>query len=596
MSLVGVSDLLEQARASYLAGEFDAARRSFGVVLAQDPLSSEALMGLAQVALAKGEPGVAMGFLERILAVDPAHTDARLTLADVWLKGGQPGQARIAGEQVLSQIPGHPPAHFLLGHVFWALGDFPAAFDHFSKARLDLVPALFGQLQYVCHQRLAAADWRGYDAQAAFFERSVDAGLPVWQPLLPMLTSGSQAYIARATRSYAANHVPPKTPLWQDPARPDDGKIRLGFLTAELWNHPVAHLMRGPLEQLDRDRFEVVAFSYGPVSDDPVRKRLIAAFDEVHEVGGLSDEDAARQVHARGIDIAVTLNGLANLARPGVLAHRPAAVQVSLLGYPGTMASPFVDYLIADSGVVPEADFAHFAEKIVWMPDTYQPTDDQAEIGVPPSRADEGLPEGAFVFMAYNIAYKISPATFYAWMRILRRVEGSVLWLPIGEPGASVNFRREAQMRGVDPARLIFAQPRLERGVHIARHQLADLFLDTLPYNAHSTASDALWAGLPVISCRGTTFPGRVCASLLSAAGLGDLVTTTVAEYENLAVALASDPARLAGVRARTRAARTSPLFDTARYTRHLEQAFSTMREISLAGEAPRAFAVDPGP
>ncbi|HTZ37203.1 MAG TPA: glycosyltransferase, partial [Stellaceae bacterium] len=294
------------------------------------------------------------------------------------------------------------------------------------------------------------------------------------------------------------------------------------------------------------------------------------------------------------IDIAVDLTGYTAHARTGILAYRPAPVQVNFLGYPGTLGADYVDYLVADRFVVPEDCRRFYAEQVVYLPDTYQPRDDALAIAEPaPSRAEAGLPEHGFVFCCFNSLHKITPPVFAIWMRLLHRVAGSVLWLLEGEPAAMAHLRDHAAAHGVAGERLVFA-PRQPIEQHLARHRCADLFLDTLPYNAHTTASDALWAGLPLLTCAAPSgFAGRVAGSLLHAAGLPELVTFSLADYEALARRLADEPQRLRALREKLgRARKAAPLFDTARFCRHLEQAYDTMSQRRQRGEPPAAFAL----
>jgi predicted O-linked N-acetylglucosamine transferase (SPINDLY family) len=295
------------------------------------------------------------------------------------------------------------------------------------------------------------------------------------------------------------------------------------------------------------------------------------------------------------VDIAVDLTGHTQDGRLGILAHRPAPVQVSYLGYPGTTGADFIDYVIADPTVLPRDHQPYFTERIVHLPDCYQANDSTRTIAArTPTRREAGLPDEGFVFCCFNNNYKITRPIFDIWMRLLGAAEGSVLWLRQDNGDAQVNLRREAAARGIDPSRLLFAT-RVELQDHLARHRLADLFLDTLPYNAHTTASDALWAGLPLLTCRGASFAGRVATSLLGAVGLPELATSDLAEYEALALRLATDPPLLRGFRQRLQQSRsTCPLFDTDRFRRHIESAYVTMWELQRGGEGPRSFNVEP--
>ncbi len=294
------------------------------------------------------------------------------------------------------------------------------------------------------------------------------------------------------------------------------------------------------------------------------------------------------------MDIAIDLKGYTHDFRPGILAHRPSPIQASYLGYPGTMGLPFIDYLIADKTVAPFEHQAFYTEKIVHLPDCYQVNDSKRTIaGRTPTRQEAGLPEEGFVFCCFNGNWKITPDVFDVWMRLLHAAGGSVLWLFRDNERTEQNLRREAQARGIDPARLVFAG-RLPLEDHLARHRLADLFLDTLPYNAHTTTSDALWAGLPLVTMLGEGFAGRVAASLLYAIGLPELVTHSLQEYEALASRLAADPMLLQSYSNRVKTNRlTYPLFDTGRFRRHIETAYLQMWDLWQRGERPRSFKVE---
>jgi predicted O-linked N-acetylglucosamine transferase (SPINDLY family) len=333
-------------------------------------------------------------------------------------------------------------------------------------------------------------------------------------------------------------------------------------------------------ETHDRSRFELSVFSFGPPSQEPIRTRFEAACEDFVDVRLKSDRQIALLARDRHIDIAIDLKGFTQDNRVGIFALRAAPLQVSYLGYPGTMATPYIDYLIADRTVIPESSQPNFSEKIVTLPHSYQVNDAKRVIADRTfSREACGLPRAGFVFCCFNNCYKITPATFAIWMRILNQVEGSVLWLLEDNPTASANLRREAVRAGISAERLVFAA-RMAPPEHLARHRLADLFIDTLPCNAHTTASDALWAGLPVLSCLGSGFAARVAASLLNAIRLPELITSTPGEYQQLAVALASDAQRLAHIRQRLAEHRlTTPLFDTRLFTTHLEAAYSRIYE-----------------
>jgi protein O-GlcNAc transferase len=346
------------------------------------------------------------------------------------------------------------------------------------------------------------------------------------------------------------------------------------------------------LENHDRSRFEVTAISFGSHTDSMTR-RIEQASEHFVDVREKTDSEVAEFLRRREIDIAVDLKGFTQDSRSGILARRPAPVQVSYLGFPGTMGASYIDYILADSTVIAEQHFRLYSERVVWLPDTYQSNDNKRLIADHmPTRAECGLPEDAFVFCSFNSVYKINPQIFDIWMRLLAAKANGVMWLIEANSTAVRNLRREAERRSIAPERLIFA-PRMPLPDHLARSRQADLFLDTLPCNAHTTASDALWAGVPVLTCLGETFAGRVAASLLKAIGLSELITTSLEDYEALALKLAHDPALLVAVKSKLARNRdTHPLFDTAQFSRHIESAYLTMWERCQKGEPPEAFAV----
>jgi predicted O-linked N-acetylglucosamine transferase (SPINDLY family) len=353
-------------------------------------------------------------------------------------------------------------------------------------------------------------------------------------------------------------------------------------------------LIAGLFEIHDRSRFEVMGISYGRDDGSEIRARTVRAFDRFYDISSDDDRRVAGLITELEVDIAIDLTGYANDKRTEILARRPAPIQVTYLGYPGTSGADFIDYIIADPIVLPFDQQPWYTEKIVHLPETYQVNDSTRSLLAAPGRAQAGLPDDGFVFCCFNNSWKINAPVFDIWMRLLRQVNGSVLWLLRPNRVVIDNLRKEARARGVDPVRLVFAPP-LDLPEHLARHQLADLFLDTLPYNAHTTASDSLWAGVPIVTMLGKTFAGRVAASTLNAIGLSELVTRNLAQYEELALYLASDLPSLQSIRTKLAANRTThPLFDSDRFRRHIEAAYSRMWEIWQRGESPRSFRVDP--
>lgn len=449
-------------------------------------------------------------------------------------------------------------------------------------------PGLAGLLH---HAKASLCDWEGRDASKARIIDGARAGKPIAAPLVMLGISDrarDQLDCARAWSSQA----PALPPRWRG-ERYAHSRIRIAYLSSDLDEHAVAYLMAGVLEHHDRSRFEVFAISSGPDPEGGMRARLRRALEHFHDVRGRRDDEVAALVRALEIDIVVDLNGYTQGSRTGALAHRPAPVAVSYLGFPGTLGAAFVDYVIADRIVVPEVAHAQLTEHVVRLPDTFQANDDRRVIATrSPSRAEAGLPDGAFVFCAFGNSYKLSPALFDVWMRLLGRVEASVLWLLGGPPALTTNLRAEAARRGIDGRRLVFAS-RMPYADHLARYRCADLFLDTFPFNGGATVSDALWAGLPVVSVSGEALASRMAASVLHAAGTGELAAASLADYESRALALATDPPRLAATRAALAQQRaTCPLFDTARFCRHLESAYATMHARAQRGEAPASFDV----
>jgi predicted O-linked N-acetylglucosamine transferase (SPINDLY family) len=371
------------------------------------------------------------------------------------------------------------------------------------------------------------------------------------------------------------------------------GRIRLAYFSTDFKEHPVSYLLAKVLEQHDRDRFEIFGYSLHGKDQSNIRQRIEKSFDNFQDVEGISDLDIAHQARKDEIDIAVDLNGFTQNARTAIFAYRAAPIQINYLGYPGTLGADFIDYIIADTTLIPDQNQKYFSEKPIYLPNTYMPTDDsrvlsQKEI----MRSDLGLPEDAFVFCCFNNNYKISSAEFDIWMRILSKVPNSVLWLRKSNSFSHINLSNEAIKRKIDPSRIIFAE-KMPMPEHLARHRLADLFIDTFAFNAHTTATEALWAGLPVVTKLGQGFAARVAASLLNAVGLPELITKDEKEYENLILTLASKPRYLAKIKEKLLSnLSTHPLFDTEQYTKHLEDGFQQAYNNYYAGNPPMTIIV----
>ena len=447
---------------------------------------------------------------------------------------------------------------------------------------------------YLALCRMHCCDWRRLDSERSFISNALQRGEFVIDPVGMACLSDSPEKQLECAKIWARDRCPAAAPLWRGEQYSHE-RIRIGYLSADFRAHATAFLMAGVFEKHDRSRFEVIAISWSADDRSPMRDRLLNAFDRFVDVSDMTDAEAAKLIRDLEIDIAIDLKGYTNESRPAILAHRPAPVQAQYLGFPGTMGVDFIDYLIADRVLIPQSLRPVFSEQIVYLPDSYQCNDDRRDTaGRAPTRYESGLPPG-FVFCCFNSNQKILPDIFAVWMRLLTAVSGSVLWLLEDNQTAARNLRASAQSHGIDPERLIFAS-HTDPASHLARLRNADLFLDTLPYNAHTTASDALWAGLPLVTVQGTNFAGRVAASVLKAAGLPELVTGSLTEYENTARDLACNPGRLARIRQKLWENRSNcALFDTARFTRNLETAYRTIREKRAEGLPPADFSVADG-
>jgi predicted O-linked N-acetylglucosamine transferase (SPINDLY family) len=468
--------------------------------------------------------------------------------------------------------------------------DALAAFD---KA-LDLNPRIAQGAGHRLHAKLNLCDWTNLDAEITHLLSGLRDRQPVSVPFSILSIPSSAADQLQCARRYVDDQ-PSFPPLWRGQVYSHD-RIRVAYLSSDFREHPIAYLTIGLFEHHDRSRFETTAISFDVKDDSEYRHRIEAGFERFIDVASHSDRDVADLIRRLEIDIVIDLNGFTRDSRLGVLARRAAPIQVNYLGYAGTMGAEYYDYIIADATVVPAQQFEFYSEKAVWLPDTFLVNDAVRVIADrTPPRSELHLPESGFVFCCFNQSYKIDPTIFAVWMRLLQAVDGSVLWLKDNSPIASHNLRLEAERCGVASERLVFAPPVPRVADHLARQRQADLFLDTLNYNAHTTASDALWAGVPVLTCIGSTFAGRVAASLLRAVGLPELVTETLADYEALALRLAREPPLLHGVKAKLAHNReTFPLFDTGRFTRNIEAAYTTMWQRQQRGEPAHSFTVDP--
>jgi protein O-GlcNAc transferase len=565
---------------------------SYGRAIELRPDYADAINNAGIVLQELGRASEAVDLYRRLLELMPDRADAWNNMGAAYLAQERPEQARAAFEQALIHKPDFPEAFYNLGNARRELGDLSEAITAYRDA-LRLRPDYTEAFSRLVYHRAQACEWDGQQADQEKLLDMVRAGVRV-PPFYLLSTPASASDQLICARRWIGPLRPPPGTVFEHQISVGSDRIRLGYLSGDFHQHSTAHLMAELFECHDRDRFEVFAYSYGPDDKSPMRARLARAFDRFADIGALSHREAARLIHADKVDILVDLKGYTHHARPAISAHRPAPVQVSYLGYPATMGADFIDYIIVDPFVVPAGQQPFFSEKLVHLPGSYQVNDRRREVtGARTLRPDHGLPPEGLVLCSFNNSYKISPVFFDIWMRLLRSAPGSVLWLLETNGLVKGNLRSEAGKRGVDPARLIFA-PVVPPAEHLGRHRHADLFLDTLPCNAHTTASDALWAGLPVLTCSGDTFAGRVAGSLLMAMGMPELVTGSLEAYQQTALALARDPQRLVALRQKLQEKRdTSALFDLPKLTGNMEAAYARMWQTWLSQRKPVAFSIE---
>jgi len=564
------------------AGRFAEAERAARQALTHAGEHAASRFNLALCCEAQGRLDEALEHAERAMRAAPDE------IAPAGLKAQiEEGLGRLeaAGKTLTALLtrrkddPAVFPLYFQRAGIEQRQGLLPAAAQSFEHA-LKLEPKNDAALSELLFLRKQLADWHDLAALRERFRAGVAAGQTHLSPFCLLSDPSSRPQQRRCAERWSSRFPAGN----RTPRKPRDEVLRIGYLSADFCQHATAVLAAGLFEQHDRKRFAVFGYSTGPNDASAMRARLAAGFDRFVDALGWPTARLAAQIDADGIDILVDLKGHTHAAPTAVLALRPAPVQVSYLGFPGTSGAPFIDYLIGDAVVTPFAHAADYSETLVQLPGSYQINDRKRPIGATPSRRELALPDDAFVFCCFNQAYKLNPETFDAWARILAAVPGSVLWLLAGNDGAASrllasNLQREIASRGIDASRLVFASRRAY-AEYLALYQVADLFLDTWPYNAHTTASDALWAGCPVLTWLGDTFAGRVGASLLTAVGLPELIAPDLAGYVERAVALAGDNARMTRYREHLAlAGRDSALFDTAGTTRALEAAYERIAD-----------------
>ena len=529
------------------------------------------------------------------LEVDLENVFAHNNLGNLLARLGREDEAGACYERALAFDPASAEANNNMAIRRWTEGDLPGAKTHFSRALAARPEMAFSRAQKL-HVEAQMCEFESFDAFAAVSGTLGIEGAEVPPFATLAFEDSPERQLARA-RLYDQrrhrSHLPPLT----IPARPRRARLRIGYFSSDLYNHATLHLMAGLLRHHDRARFEIHAFSYGTVRDSHQQDLASGGMvDHFHDVKGFSDVAIAELARTGDLDIAIDLKGYTQGSRAGLLADRVAPLQLSYLGYPGSLGAEWCDYIVADRHVIPEAERPYYSEKVIYLPDCYQPNDDLRPIApIDDTREDHGLPSEGFVLCCFNQSYKISRAEFDIWMRLLARVDGAVLWLLRTNRWAEENLSRAAELRGIDPRRLVFAE-RCGPELHLARHRHADLFVDTFNVNAHTTATDALWTGLPVVTMQGRQFAARVAGSLLHNVGLPELVTEAPQAYESLVLDLMLSPERLAVLRDRlTRARSIEPLFQTTRYARHFERGLDMAFERWASGLPPDDLHVPAG-
>jgi len=572
-------------------GRFEDARESFERLLAIDPQSSASWCNLGNTFLRLRRLEDALASFDKALEIDPGHPDVLNNRGNALIELGRVEDAIASFDAALAANAKFADALANRANAKMRLGRHESAIEDYERL-LAVSPNFPYALGSLIDANLQVCNWNSLGPLRKRVRSELRAGNRVVRPFQFQAFNDSSRDQLRATQIWVNDLVRLSAPSWQGP-RYRHERVRLGYLSSDFREHAVGRLIVELLECHDRSRFETIAISFGADDGSELRARFQRGADQFIDVREKTDEEIAALVRSLEIDIAIDLNGYTENARINVLGRRPAPVQVSYVGFIGTMAVDFIDYMIADRHVIPAELACDYTEHIVTMPDCYWVNDTKRTVPeATPTRAQCGLPETGFVFCCFNNNHKISPEIFAIWMRMLQQIDGSVLWLFEGNQSAVRNLRRTAQSHGVSAERLVFA-PRMAPSDHLARHRLADLFVDTLPYNAHTTTVDALWAGLPVVTCMGKMFQGRVAASMLHAIDMPELVTHSLEAYEALALDLARNPAALALIKDKLVANRlTTPLFDTKRFARNIEAAYATMYERHQRGEQPQAFSV----
>lgn len=572
-------------------GSLEEAIEAYNKALAIKPDHAEAYHNIGNVLQAQGKLEKAIEAYNKSMVIKPDSADNYNNMGNALKEQDKLEEAITAYNKAVAIKPDYAEAYNNMGNVFQKQNKLEEAIEAYNKA-LAIKPDYDNARCQKLYHQAKICDWHSIAKDKKLLP-ALGTTKECVSPFSLLALEDEPEHHRIRSEKYAATKYPRKSDrTWAKPLQKPK-RLRIGYFSADFHNFPGMYLMAGLLEKHDRKKFEVSAFSYGPEKHDQMRKRIVNAVDHFIDVRAADTNTIVDLTKQRNIDIAIHRNGYTTNQRTELFASGLAPIQISYLGYPGTLGADFIDYVVADRVVIPEDMQLNYSEQIIYLPNTYQPTDNKRIISDKIiTRADIGLPNHGFVFCCFNQSYKISPVEFDIWMRLLQKVEGSVLWLLKSNKWAEQNLRLQAEARGVSAERIIFAE-KLPQAEHLARHRLADLFLDTFNYNAHTTASDALWAGLPVVTKTGQGFAARVAGSLLSAVGLPELVTTTEKSYEDLILGLATNPEKLAEVKRRLAINRlTKPLFNTELYTKHLENGYQKAYQNYFDGKQPQTINV----
>jgi protein O-GlcNAc transferase len=555
------------------------------------PEHAYAYNNLGNVLMLQQSHNKAIRSFKQAIFFDENYADAYNNLGDAYLNINEIKNAHKSYEKALLIDPYHVKALHNVGFLHAENKEHEKAINAFQKA-LDIEPNDELAMAYKLFQQRQICKWEKLENNNLKISNLGINETKISPLILMPLEDSPERHLQRATnwvKNFHHSNHKPKIRCHKDNSK----HIRVGYISTDFKNHPVAHLIAKVLETHSKDHFKVYGYSIGPIKNDAMRKRLIKAFDFFEDVSNMNDKDVANKVQNDEIDILIDLNGHTSDCRPGIFELRPSKIQINYLGYPGSMGAKYIDYIIADQNLIPKDYQRFYSEKPIYLPHHYQAQDDGLEIAAKiPTRLSLGLPEKGFIFCAINNTYKISSIEFDIWMRLLQKIDGSVLWLYESNKFVKDNLRKEASVRGIAPNRLIFAK-RIPHDKYLAQLRQADLYLDTFNYNAGATASNALWAGLPVLTKQGKSYTARMASSLLKSLGMNELITTNELDYEKLALDLAQNTDKIAYIKQKLIKNRKSmPLFNTELFTRHLEDGYKRAYQKSLNGEKPDTIIV----